>query len=87
MDTWFISRNVKRQRKDLEIVPSLFGMMSSWTFGTELLNLKTNIWFVPKILDFDKFTPRPQYLDQQKILIPAIVKQILREKNYIIWNI
>ncbi len=43
-------------RKEIKTVPSLFGMMSSWTFGTDLLNLKTNIWLIPKILDFDKFT-------------------------------
>ncbi len=47
---------IERQKKDLETLPSLFGMMSSWTFGKELLNLKTNIWLVPKILDFNKFT-------------------------------
>ncbi len=46
---------IEGPRKDLETVPSLFGMMSSCTFGREFLNLKTNIWLVPKIR---------QYLDQ-----------------------
>ncbi len=47
---------IEGPRKDLETVPSLFGMMSSWTFGKELLNLQTNICLVSKIRDFDKFT-------------------------------
>ncbi len=47
---------IERLRKDLETVPSLFGMMCSCTFGKELFNLKTNIWLVLKIRDFDKFT-------------------------------
>ncbi len=77
---------IEGPRKDLETVPSLFAMMSSWTFGKELLNLKTNIWLVPKILEFDKFTG---HNINQKYLISAILKQseILREIKDIILHI
>ncbi len=68
MDTWFISKNVNREAK------KRFRNSSKPFWNEELMDLwqrvvesETNIWLVPKIRDFGKFTRHNNYADDNSL--------------------